>query len=273
MHRILFHIGPIYVYAYGVMLALAFAAGTYLAVIRAKARGIASEKIIDLVFFVLIASLMGARLLFVLLNFGYYQSHLIEAFKIWEGGLVFYGGFIGGLLVALWFLKMNQLNVWRAADVLAPSLALGAAIGRIGCFLNGCCYGKISYAWGIPFPAEGTPPVYAQQLADGLLPYGARCSLPVLPTQLYEALAYFMLFLFLLWFDSHKRREGVLFWNFVLLYSVARFIVEGLRYYETNFIIFGCLTVSQLISMAFALLAIVFLIRITIKSPARAQRK
>jgi phosphatidylglycerol:prolipoprotein diacylglycerol transferase len=255
------------------MLALAFVAGAYLAVARAKREGLASEKIIDLVFVVLIASLVGARLMFVLLNSGYYLSHPVEIFKIWEGGLVFYGGFIGGFLMSVWFLKRNQLKIWKVADILAPSLALGASIGRIGCFLNGCCYGKISSAWGMRFPAQGEPPVYTRQLLDGLLSYGAQRSLPVLPTQLYEAFAYFVLFLFLLRLDRHKKSEGVLFWNFVFLYSIARFIIEGFRYYETNFIVFGFLTVSQFISMVFALIAFVCLVRITTQSLAGAEKK
>lgn len=273
MHRILFHIGPIYVYSYGVMLALAFAAGTYFAVVRAKREGIAYTKVIDLIFYVLIASLVGARLMFVLLNAGYYLAHPFEIFKIWEGGLVFYGGFLSGFVMSLWFLRKNTLNVWQVADILAPSLALGTAIGRIGCFLNGCCYGKISYAWGMRFPSSGEPPVYAQQLFDGLIPYAAACSLPVLPTQLYEAFAYFALFIFLLWIDRHKKRQGVLFWNFVFLYSVARFIIESFRYYETNFIVFGFLTVSQLISMALALVALVSLVRIATQPSSRAPKK
>jgi phosphatidylglycerol:prolipoprotein diacylglycerol transferase len=248
MHRYLLKLGPLTVYSYGAMLALAFIAGTFLAASRAQRSGLDRNKIVDLIFFILISSLAGARLLFVALNWSYYSVHFPGIFQIWEGGLVFYGGLILALGVCVWFVKKNQLPLGKVLDVLAPSLSLGIAIGRIGCFLNGCCWGKISYKWGVSFPFKDNPPAFAQQVFDGLISQDALCSLPVLPTQLYESLACLGIFAILLWLGRARRFDGFLFWVFILLYSGFRFMIEYLRYYDTNFI-FGIFTVSQIISV------------------------
>ncbi len=248
MFRILAHIGPLTLYAYGAMLALAFVCGTLLAVRRASRQGIPAEQVVDLVFIILAASLAGARLLFVALNWDYYAAHLLDIFKLWEGGLVFYGGLISGAAAAVWYLRKKRLPVWTFADIIAPSIGLGIAFGRLGCFLNGCCYGHISPGFGLCFPARDNPPVFAEQLAAGLIAPDAACSLPVIPTQLYDALAGLAIMFILLGLERYKKFEGALFWFLVFFYSVSRFMTEIFRSYEANFR-FSCLTVSQLISV------------------------
>lgn len=260
MHRILFHIGPITVYSYGFMLALAFISGALLAEYRARRAGIRKDSIIDLTFYILVSSIAGARLLFVILNWDYYKQNPGDILKIWEGGLVFYGGLISGFITALCFLKAHKISVWVAADVLSAPLALGVAIGRIGCFLNGCCYGVISHQWGVCFPSTDNPPVFAQQLRDGLIPPGALHSLPVIPTQLYSAAAGLIIFFILLFSGKHNKFNGFSFWLFILLYGITRFIIEGFRYYEQNFIFSGTLTVSQIISLVLVAVAAGFLV-------------
>jgi phosphatidylglycerol:prolipoprotein diacylglycerol transferase len=260
MFRYLLKIGPFTVYSYGAMLALAFIVGTYLAAKRAERQGISAAQIIDLSFYILLSSILGARILFVFLNLDYYKERLLDTLKIWEGGLVFYGGLIFAFFTVVWVLQKNKLPVWKVADILAVPFAFGIAIGRMGCFLNGCCYGKISFAHGVCFPAKDNPAAFAQQVLDGLIPSGAAFSLPVLPTQLYEALACLAIFFLLLWLEREKHFAGFSFWTFILFYSLSRFVIENLRYYDSNFI-FGALTVSQIISIVLIAISTLALIR------------
>ena len=261
MHRILLRVGPITIYSYGLMLALAFIIGTYLAQKRAAKEGINTNILLDLIFYILISSIVGARALFVALNWNYYREHLLDILKVWEGGLVFYGGLLLAFIVTVWFLKKHKLSFWKIADIISPSLAIGIAIGRIGCFLNGCCYGKISSQWGVSFPGAQNSPAFAQQVLDGLIPPTAQCSLPVIPTQLYDSLSGIVLFLMLLILEKHKKFEGYVFSWFLLMYSISRFIIEGFRYYEPNFILFDWMTVSQLISVILFLVASFLLLK------------
>jgi phosphatidylglycerol:prolipoprotein diacylglycerol transferase len=261
MHRILLQLGGITVYSYGFMLALAFITGTYLAQRRARREGVSAQLVFDLIFYALVSSIIGARAFFVAVNWDYYAHNVLEIFKLWEGGLVFYGGFIVAFLVVMVFLRAHRLPVMKIADIVSPSLAIGISIGRIGCFLNGCCYGKLSPQWGVSYPASGNPPAFAQQLAQGLIGSEAQCSLPVLPTQLYESLSALVIFMILLWLEKRKRFQGVLFWVFLLLFSLYRCVIESFRYYDSNFVIAGSFTVSQAISALLALTAAAFLIR------------
>jgi phosphatidylglycerol:prolipoprotein diacylglycerol transferase len=259
MHRILFSFGLINIYSYGFMLALAFILGIFLAQKRARKAGIAKNKIIDLSLYVLVSGILGARILFVLLDWQYYRYNFIEIFKIWQGGLVFYGGFITALLASIWFAQKNKLSFWKLADIMAPSIALGISLGRIGCFLNGCCYGKISESFGICFPVSS--PAFNQQLAEGLITGNAVSSLPVIPTQLYSSLSAFIIFLTLILVEKKQRFDGFLFWFFILLYSFARFIIEYFRYYDYNYILWKGLTISQIISIGLFILSLIFLVK------------
>jgi phosphatidylglycerol:prolipoprotein diacylglycerol transferase len=260
MYRYLLKLGPVTLYSYGAMLAFAFIAGTFFAASRARKQSIDQNRIIDLSLVIVISSLIGARLFFVALNLSFYKNNLIDVFKIWEGGLVFYGGFIFAFVSAVFFLKKNRLNVWKVADIFSAPLALGIAIGRIGCFLNGCCYGKVSQRFGVCFPAKDNPPAFAQQVFEGIIPQTAVCSIPVIPTQLYESGACLMIFFLILALERKKRFDGFSFWIFVMLYSLFRFIIEGFRYYDANFI-FGPITVSQAVSVFLFAISLIALLR------------
>lgn len=256
MFRYIFTVGPVTLFSYGALLAIAFIAGTRLAVSRARKRGIAPEAVYDLVFYIIASSIAGARLLFVALNAEYYLRNPLNVLKIWEGGLVLYGGVLSAFVVSILYLKKKQLPVWSFADIVAPSLALGFALGRIGCFLNGCCYGIVSESFGVRFPARQCPPAYYQQTAQGLIPPGSAHSLPVLPTQLYESAACLFILLVLLRTErAGAHFNGFLFWLFILLYSTARFLIEALRFYEPHFYFFG-ITVGQWASLFFACAAL-----------------
>lgn len=232
MYPVLFKIGPITIYSYGVMLAVAFLVATFLARRRAIAEGFDGDAIIDLGLYLIISGIIGARLFYVLLNLKYYRDNPLEVLMIWKGGLVWYGGLMLAILVAIWFLRAKKLPVLKTADLIVPYVALGQAIGRIGCFLNGCCYGKpTSLKLGISFhPAQ----------------------VPVHPTQLYEAAAMFFIYLIL---RVRKVANGSTLFLYLILYSLFRFLNEFLRG-DNPQVLLG-LTFSQVISIVILAVTII----------------
>src|ERR1039458_7784023 len=150
MFPILLHLGPLTIRTYGAMIALAFLASLQMARIAAHARRIGEAFLLDLVALLILAGLLGARILYVLLNLSYFRLHPWESMKVWEGGLVFYGGFLMAALVGVVFTRFKGYPLDDVSDCLAPGLAAGQGIGRWGCFFAGCCYGKPTrHAWGI----------------------------------------------------------------------------------------------------------------------------
>jgi phosphatidylglycerol:prolipoprotein diacylglycerol transferase len=245
MHSMLLKIGPITIYSYGFMLMLAFLAGTLVATSMARRRGIAPETILDLVAYLLIAALIGARALYVFLNWDHFHDHLGEIGKIWTGGLTYHGGLLGAMLAGAWFCRRRRLPFLVLADLLMPSLALGYAIGRIGCFLNGCCYGApTDLPWACQFHE---PPV-----TGPLTP-------PSHPTQLYSSLINLGIF-GLLWLLARRAtRPGQLFFSYLALYSIYRFGIEFLRKGYTAQVWFAGLTQAQVGSIAILLLSLALL--------------
>ena len=173
----------------------------------------------------------------------------MEIFRVWNGGLVFYGGFIGAVIAMFIYIKKYKLESVSIMDMLSPSLAIGIAVGRIGCFLNGCCYGKISYHWGISFPAKNFPPPYFDQLQKGLIKPGAPHSLPVIPTQLYSSLDGLIIFLILIFIASRVKIKGVLVSSLFILYGIHRFVIDFFRSYSGNALILKIMTLSQFVSL------------------------
>lgn len=218
MYPVLFKLGHLTIRFYGVMIATAFIVGLYLARREAKRKGIEEESIVNFSLYALIAGIIGARLYYIAFyNLGNYLEHPAEIFSIWKGGLAIHGGIIGGLLTAIWFAKRWGISFWKLSDTLTPSLILGQAIGRIGCFLNGCGYGSPTrLPWGVVFP-KGSP---------GDFEYGSQ---PLHPTQLYEMLLNFSIFLFLWKWRKKRKYDGYLFLLYLILYSGGRFLVEIFR--------------------------------------------
>lgn len=256
MHPVLFKLGPLTIHTYGVLIALAFLAGMFLAAREGKRKGLDPEKVMDLGLYILIAAIVGSRLLQVAVEYRYYLAHPIEIVEIWKGGLVFYGGFIGALFTAVWYLNKHSLPVWKVGDALAPSIALGQAIGRLGCFSAGCCYGApTSLPWGVTF----TDP-------DSLAVLGV----PVHPTELYESFGMFLVFLGLWLYRKKAKFDGQLFWLYVLCYSVLRFLIEFVRGDIDRGVLHVAsfeLSTSQAIAIAAFLTAVVMLSKL--KSAAR----
>jgi len=231
MYPILFHLGRFTIYAYGFFIALGFIVGLVLATLKARKEGIPFGTIVDLFFYTVLSAFLGARILFVLINFDDYRQHLIKIFKIWEGGLVFYGGLILAVIVGLWYMRWHRLSIWKLADLISPLIALGLSFGRIGCFFAGCCYGKeTSLPWGVTFTDPNSL---------------ARLNVPLHPTQLYDAVNGLVLFFFLNWMEKRKTFDGQIFWLFLLIYSITRFFIEILRGDPRGFLLGDLLSTSQ----------------------------
>ena len=152
MYPILLDIGRIKLYTYGLFIALGFIAAIWFSKRNARFYNTSDQVISDLFLVILLSAIGGARLLYVFINFDVYRNDFWGIFKIWNGGLVFYGGFILALITAVWYVRKQQLNVWIIADIVAPSIALGQFFGRLGCFSAGCCFGKVcDLPWAIVF--------------------------------------------------------------------------------------------------------------------------
>ena len=242
MHPILFKIGPLTIKTYGLIIAIAFLVGTHLATREAKRKEIEEAVIYDLILYLIIFGLIGSRLFYCLYDLGYFIENPLEIFAIWRGGLSFYGGLIGGFIASLWFVKSRGLPFLKLADIMAPSLILGQAIGRLGCLMAGCCFGEpANLPWCIHFSnPDSLAPLYT-------------C---LHPTQIYESVLDFCIFLLL--FLSRKRAKftGQLFLIYVSLYSIIRFFLDFFRGDTVQII--GWFTLTQAISFIALSLALDF---------------
>ncbi len=241
MYPILFHYRGLTVYAYGSILALGFIVGMALILLRARKKGVSIERITELFCLSIFSAFIGARGLHVLLDLPTFWNDPAQIFKVWEGGLVFYGGLILAAAAGFGYMRWYRLPLWKMTDLFAPAVALGLFFARIGCFMAGCCYGKeTSLPWGVTF----TDP---QSLA--------RLHVHLHPTQLYEAAAGLALFLFLIRMEKKQSFDGQIFWLFLLLYSVLRFLIEFLRDDPRGFPIWTFLSTSQTVGVFLAILS------------------
>lgn len=259
MYRILFSIGSLHIYSYGVMITLALILAILFAMKEAKKSGEKPERILDISLYVIFGVLIGGRLGYVIFHLDYYLKDPIKILHFRDGGLSFLGGFLIAYLLCWLYIKRTKLSFWKYADITAPSIAIGIGIGRIGCFLNGDDYGFVSENYGIKFPSLFMPPVYLQQLKDGLIASGSPYTLPVIPTQLYSSLYGFLIFFVLLWMKKYKKYDGFIFLRFLIIYSVSRFTIEFFRFYENNYKVFNLLTVTQTILIGVILFSLVFM--------------
>lgn len=257
MHPVLFQFGSITLYTYGLFVGLGFLSAVTFASQRAKRYGIVQEEMADLFFLILISSILGARILYVVVNSDEFAAEPLSVFKIWNGGLVFYGGFIGAAVAAFLFVQKKGLPLGRTADIIAPAIALGHAVGRIGCFFAGCCYGQqCDLPWAVTFedPASLAP-----------------LHISLHPTQLYEALSNFTLFFVLIAVDNKKSADGITFWFYISLYGLLRAFIETFRGDPRGDFILSYLSVSQGIgiSMSIAGLCMIFYL-LRIRKPLKA---
>jgi phosphatidylglycerol:prolipoprotein diacylglycerol transferase len=247
MFPILFKIGPITLHTYGLLVATGFLVGAMLMAYQAKKEGVDPQKALDLSFYVLIAAIAGSRILYVIVNYDDYINRPLDIFKIWEGGLVFYGGFIGAALFGFWYVKKEKLDSWHMADLAAPSIALGHAIGRWGCFASGSCYGRPTDSWlGVTFTN-----------INSIAPLGV----PLYPTQIFGSIMEFSIFLILIAVRPYQKFKGQLFIMWMMLYAAGRFVLEFFRGDDRGFIIPETASTSQGIAVGVFAVSLFLLVR------------
>ncbi|MFQ6067156.1 MAG: prolipoprotein diacylglyceryl transferase [bacterium] len=245
MHPILFKVGPFVIHTYGVFVTLGFLLGLSSFLYAARKKNLEEGKMLGLSFWVVVSGIAGARIFYVLDQLQWYFERPQDILRIWQGGLVFYGGFLFALIASLCFIRHHHLPFWDIANISAPSLALGMSIGRIGCFFNGCCYGK-PWPWGLIFsPDSAAGAVFPNQ--------------PLFPTQLISSANLLVIFFILIVLRSRQSLTHHVFLWFLILYSVHRFLVEFIRadYPEILF----HLTVPQFISIILGVSSLVLMKR------------
>jgi phosphatidylglycerol:prolipoprotein diacylglycerol transferase len=242
MHPKLFQIGGFVQHTYGVLVATAFLLGLLVAVRLARRQGLDPDHAFNLGVYVALAAFLGAKLLLMVTDWGYYSRHPGEIFSLYslKAGGVFYGGFLAALLFAVWYTRRHRMPYLKTADAFAPAVALGHAIGRLGCFSSGCCWGKpTALPWGVTF----TDP-YANEM------FGVPLGIPLHPTQLYEAAAEALIFTFLMLRWKKRAFDGQIVAFYLALYGTARFLIEFVRDDpDRGFLFGGLLSTSQFIAL------------------------
>ena len=219
-------IGPFVIYSYGLTLVIAFGLSSWLLLKQAKKTGFNPDEIFNLVFLVFISGIIGARIFYVITNIGDYLRSPLEIFMLSHGGLSWFGGLFLGATCGILYLKKKKLGIYKVLDLIVPFIALGHAIGRIGCFLNGCCFGS----------ASGFPP------------------------QILSSLILLLFFVVLRLLQDRPHLAGEIFYSYLFLYSIKRFFIEFLR--VDNPEVFLGLTLFQVISVLIFIFSLANLIRI-----------
>lgn len=217
----LFHIGSFAVPTYGILVATGVLVGLWISVRNSARQGVKPENAWDFGIAVVLAGILGSKILYILLDWKTYAENPKEIFSLGtlQAGGVFSGGLIGAFVVAWWFLRKYKMPALATCDAFAPGLAMGHAIGRLGCFSAGCCYGKpTAHFWGITF----TNPVANANA-------GTPLNIPLEPTQLIESAAELIIFGILTWMFARKKFDGQIFGAYMFLYGIARFLIEFLR--------------------------------------------
>ena len=243
MYPVICKIGPFTVFSYGLMLVVAFGISSLLASREAKRQNISPNIIFNLTFIVLISGIIGARIFYIIENMGYYLKEPLEIIMLQHGGLSWFGGLLAGVSVSILYLKNKKVATYKTLDLIIPFVALGQAMGRIGCLLNGCCFGKESN-FGIYFALH-------QKI--------------LIPTQAYSSLLLIFIFVFLRFLQDKSHKDGEIFFLYLVLYSIKRFFIEFWR--ADNTVIFSGLTLFQVLSIIIFLLSLIklFIIKKTHK--------
>jgi phosphatidylglycerol:prolipoprotein diacylglycerol transferase len=240
-------VGSIQIYSYGLMLFISFLVGIWLVERRAKKFGVESRVITDLALWILLAVVVGSRLFYVAFHWHEFSNDLVGIFAFWRGGLaglMFYGGFLGALIAGLIFVRVKKLPVVKLLDAVAPAIVLGEGFTRIGCYLNGCCFGEPTASiLGMHFPPH--------------CPAGATFpGQAIHATQLYSSFAGVVLFLLALFLERRNLKDGVLFSIILILYSLFRFGIDFVRYYENAANFWG----NQVVALGLTVIGIVLLV-------------
>jgi len=239
-------VGPFTLHTYGMLVALGFVAALIVVRRGARREGLPSEPVLDLAFVAVLAAIVGSRLLYVLFNIQEYLADPLRIFKVWEGGLVFHGGLLLAIPACLFFVRRFSLPAWATADVFAPAIALGQAIGRIGCFAAGCCYGA---PWEPPFCVTFTDP-------DALAPL----HVPLFPSQLLAFGSGIIVFMVLVAYRPRRRATGQVFWLYLILASAARLAEDAFRGTDAKLAILPWMSATQAISLGLAAVALLMFV-------------
>lgn len=265
MYPEIFSIGPVTVYSYGVLLAASYLLGLRLAMSRAKRWGLDAHRVLDLGIYIIIAALVGAKLMLLVVDFDQFRRSPGDLLGLFRSGGVFYGGLLLAVGVAFWFIARHRMPFWTTCDVFAPGIALGHVTGRLGCMAAGCCYGRPT---DVPWAVVFTNPLAAANV-------GTPLGIPLHPTQLYEAGAELLILGLLLVTERRGRAfAGRTFWAYMFLYAVSRFVIEFYRG-DPRGELLGVST-SQFISIVLAPLSLVmlaWLARTTPNQPVEARRR
>lgn len=249
-------LGPVQIRWYGIIMATAFLLGIFLAYRRARRNNIDPNHILNMITLIIPASIIGARLYYVIFTWENYRATPWEALAIWHGGLAIHGGIAGGLLAGLFYVYRYGIPVWKTADIIAPSLILGQAIGRWGNFINQEAHGgPVTEQFINLFPAF----IKNQMFIEGRYYH---------PTFLYESIWDFAVFLVLVWRWPRKKAEGEIAFLYLILYSTGRFFIEALR---TDSLMLGPFRVAQLVSIALILVGFAGIFRL--RQRPKRQRK
>lgn len=232
MYPELFTVGSITIYTYGVCVALGFFIAMQYVIKYSINTGATKNQLYDFFFYIILAGIIGARLLYVLIEFKYFISNPLEIFQLWKGGLVYYGGFIGAVVVAFIYLKLKKISMPKILDAFVPALALGHFFGRIGCFFSGCCYGKE---------------------CDLVFAINNRY-----PTQIFEAFCNLIIFFVLHQFNKKEHKPGLTFLLYLIMYPGIRFIIEFFRGDDRGGFILG-LSVGQVISIGIMIISMLII--------------
>ena len=243
----LFHIGNFSLPTYGLLVSIGVLLGLWISVRNSQKQGIDPEDAWNLGILVVLCGILGAKILYIINDWGYYTAHPGEIFSIGtlQAGGVFSGGLIGAFIAAAWYVRKHHMPALATCDAFSPGLALGHAIGRVGCFAAGCCYGKpTNHFWGVTF---------TNPLAQTWV--GTPLNVPLEPTQLFESAVELANFFILMWMLKRRKFDGQIFGAYLFLYGIARYFLEFIRDDPGRGSVFGgIMTGTQLISIGLVLL-------------------
>ena len=242
MYPQLFHVGQFFLPTYVFLVSIGVLIGLWISVRNSERMGADGDKAWNLGILMVLCGIAGSKLLYIINDWGYYSTHAREIFSVatLQAGGVFSGGLLAAFVAAAWYVRRHSMPALGTCDAFAPGLALGHAIGRIGCFAAGCCYGKETHHfWGV---------VFRNPLAHEIT--GTPLNVPLEPTQLFESAVELANFFLLMWMLKHRKFEGQVFGAFMFIYGVARFFLEYLRDDPGRGSVFGgAMTGTQLISI------------------------
>ncbi len=264
MHSVLFEIGPLTLHWYGVMMALGFLAGLINWIVLGRTRGRDAQFCADLMFWIMLSGILGARVAYVLENWSEYAAAPLAILRIDEGGLIFYGGFAAAGAAIFLYARRQKVAAIPLLDFVLTAVPLSHAFGRIGCFLNGCCFGSCTTApLAVHFP-KGAP-AWAAHYQAGLIDQYATASQSVHPVQLYEAGYNLLIYGLLVWIFRRSVRTGFVSAAYLLLYALGRFALEFFRGDRGDRLAVGALSIGQFASLVLLCVGMLLLVRLLLK--------